>query len=356
MFVRPSAARRTDRGARARDRTIRPPGCRSDPFRPDPGAARRPRPAVEPRHPLRPVRPRRHLDDGRGHPGHSGPDRRRALVRGAGRLDRCDRQLPAAEPEPGRRHPGRPRPPGSGRVRDPRAVSGMLIGTHFAASTPLAGHILVVACMGLAVVLGARFVAGLAAGNRNIDAVHAGYLLPTVAVFLILGQSAAGAGWTGLSVAGIGVGVLFWLLLGTIVLARMVFRPALPAALVPTFAIFSAPPAVAGNAWFAFTGGRLDTIQYLLLGTFVLLIAVQAALIGTYWRLPFTLGFWAFTFTVASSGTYALHWLKLAGGPAQPFWGYLSLTLVTVIIGSIAGRSVNLLVRSRSSVSALARA
>ncbi|WP_166806082.1 C4-dicarboxylate transporter [Cryobacterium sp. TMT2-10] len=235
-------------------------------------------------------------------------------------------------------------------------VSGMLIGTHFAASTPLAGHILVVACMGLAVVLGARFVAGLAAGNRNIDAVHAGYLLPTVAAFLILGQSATGACWTGLSVAGIGVGVLFWLLLGTIVLARMVFRPALPAALVPTFAIFSAPPAVAGNAWFAFTGGRLDTIQYLLLGTFVLLIAVQAALIGTYWRLPFTLGFWAFTFTVASSGTYALHWLKLAGGPAQPFWGYLSLTLVTVIIGSIAGRSVNLLVRSRSSVSALARA
>ena len=229
-------------------------------------------------------------------------------------------------------------------------VCGMLLGTHFAASAPLAGRILVVACMGLTLILGARFVAWLAAGSQDLDRVHAGYLLPTVAAFLIMGMSAGSLGWTTLSAAGIGVGVLFWLLLGTVVLARTMFRAPLPAPLLPTFAIFSAPPAVAGNAWFAFNGGELDTVQSLLLGTFVLLIAVQLAMIATYWRLPFTLGFWAFTFTAASSGTYALHWLSLADAPGKLAWGYLALTLVTLLIGSIAARSVALLVRARRSV------
>lgn len=227
-------------------------------------------------------------------------------------------------------------------------TTGMLIGTHFAASFPLAGRLLVAACIGLALVLGARFVAGLTAGARDIDAVHSGYLLPTVAAFLIAGQSAGSLGWPVVAVGGIGVGLLFWLLLGPVILARMAFRPPLPAALLPTFAIFSAPPAVAGNAWFAANVGRLDPAQHLLLGTFVLLIAVQLAMIVIYWRLSFTLGFWAFTFTAASSGTYALHWLDLAEAPARQAWGYLVLVVATVLIGSIAVRSVNVLVRAHA--------
>ncbi|WP_166789746.1 C4-dicarboxylate transporter [Cryobacterium fucosi] len=227
-------------------------------------------------------------------------------------------------------------------------TTGMLIGSHLAVSLPLVGRSLSVACIGLALVLGARFVAQLAVRENSVDLVHAGYLLPTVAAFLIAGQSAGGLGWPVAAIAGIGVGLLFWLLLGTIVLARMAFRPPLPAVLLPTFAIFSAPPAVAGNAWFAVNGGGLDTAQHLLLGTFVLLIGVQLAMVVTYWRLSFTLGFWAFTFTAASSGTYALHWLDLAGAPGRQVWGYLVLAVVTALIGSIAVRSVLFLVRAHA--------
>lgn len=112
-----------------------------------------------------------------------------------------------------------------------------------------------------------------------------------------------------------------WLIFGTLILARMAFRPAPPAALLPTFAIFSAPPAVAGNAWFAVNGGQLDRIEIVLLGTFVLLMLVQVMMLGAYWRLPFTLRFWAFTFTAASSATYAAHWMALWGGPWTPNLG-----------------------------------
>jgi tellurite resistance protein len=139
------------------------------------------------------------------------------------------------------------------------------------------------------------------------------------------------------------VGILFWLVLGTIILARMAFRPAPPAALLPTFAIFSAPPAVAGNAWFAVNSGRIDLVETMLLGSFVVLILVQLMMLGAYWRLPFTLGFWAFTFTAASSGTYTAHWLALWGGPGHELWAWLAIGLVTLLIGSITVRSAALL-------------
>ena len=235
------------------------------------------------------------------------------------------------------------RDPVQGAFASLAPTSAMLICTHYAQQLPLAGRIITGVFMAIGLLFGAWFLAQLALRERSIDAIHAGYLLPTVAAAFIVGQSAGTFGWTLLGEAAIAVGILFWLVLGTIILARMAFRPAPPAALLPTFAIFSAPPAVAGNAWFAVNGGRIDLVETLLLGTFVVLILVQLMMLGSYWRLPFTLGFWAFTFTAASSGTYTVHWLALWGGPGHAVWAWLAIALVTLLIGSIAVRSTALL-------------
>ena len=235
------------------------------------------------------------------------------------------------------------RDPVQGAFASLAPTSAMLVCTHNAQYLPLAGRIATGVFMVIGLLFGAWFLAQLALRERSIDTVHAGYLLPTVAAAFILGQGAGTFGWTLLGEAAIAVGILFWLILGTIILARMAFRPAPPAALLPTFAIWSAPPAVAGNAWFAVNGGRVDLVETMLLGTFVVLILVQLMMLGAYWRLPFTLGFWAFTFTAASSGTYAAHWLALWGGPGHAVWAWLAIGLATVLIGSIAVRSVALL-------------
>lgn len=235
------------------------------------------------------------------------------------------------------------RDPVQGAFASLAPTSAMLICTHYAQQFPIAGRITAGVSMAVGLLFGAWFLAQLALRQRSIDAIHAGYLLPTVAAAFIVGQSAGSFGWTLLGESAIAVGILFWLVLGTIILARMAFRPAPPAALLPTFAIFSAPPAVAGNAWFAVNGGRIDLVETMLLGTFVVLILVQLMLLGAYWRLPFTLGFWAFTFTAASSGTYTVHWLALWGGPGHAVWAWLAIGLVTLLIGSIAVRSVALL-------------
>jgi tellurite resistance protein len=235
------------------------------------------------------------------------------------------------------------RDPVQGAFASLAPTSAMLICTHYAQQLPMVGRIITAGFMVIGLLFGAWFLAQLALRERSIDAIHAGYLLPTVAAAFIVGQSAGTFGWTLLGEAAIAVGILFWLMLGTIILARMAFRPAPPAALLPTFAIFSAPPAVAGNAWFAVNGGRIDLVETMLLGTFVVLILVQLMMLGAYWRLPFTLGFWAFTFTAASSGTYTVHWLALWGGPGHAVWAWLAIALVTLLIGSIAVRSVALL-------------
>ena len=46
------------------------------------------------------------------------------------------------------------------------------------------------------------------------------------------------------------VGMICWVVLGSIILNRLFFRPALPLALIPTLAIEVAPPVVAGNTYF----------------------------------------------------------------------------------------------------------
>jgi tellurite resistance protein len=100
-----------------------------------------------------------------------------------------------------------------------------------------------------------------------------------------------------------------------------------------------APPAVGGNAWFALSGST-DLFHHALLGTFVLFLLMQLALIPTYARLPFGLGFWALTVTTAASGTYDVHWLAATRPAGVEASTVLILALVTLTIGWVAVRSV----------------
>jgi tellurite resistance protein len=224
-------------------------------------------------------------------------------------------------------------------------ASGMLFGGRLSHYAPTAGKTLVLIMFVLTIAIATLFVRHLMLGGLDFDKLHPGYLLPTVAAGLIGGQSLATVGLHSVGIASFAVGILMWLLLGAALTARLAFRPSLPSALIPTIAIFAAPPAVGGNAWFALSG-RLDLFQHALLGTFVLLILVQLALVPTYAKLPFGLGFWALTFTTAASGTYGIHWLTASGLALGGLWTILILAAVTLLIGWIAVRSILLVAAS----------
>ena len=75
----------------------------------------------------------------------------------------------------------------------------------------------------------------------DADTFHPGYFLPTVAGALVGAEGAGHFGLIGLGWMSFGIGMICWVVLGSIILNRLFFRPDLPPGLVPTLAIEMAP-------------------------------------------------------------------------------------------------------------------
>ncbi|OJU41386.1 MAG: hypothetical protein BGN97_13260 [Microbacterium sp. 69-10] len=226
---------------------------------------------------------------------------------------------------------------------------GSLLAAHLTSWSPVVAAIGVWSMVLLATGLGAWFVATLMTVPRNPGSLHGGYLLPTVAGSLIASQSLAVIGQRQVAIGYLAVGVLFWLLVGAVLIGRFMVGPATPAGLLPTLAIFSAPPAVAGNALWAITGGRGSEGELILGALMIALLLPHVFLVRQYAQAGFALGFWAMTFTVAASATYGIRLLSLlprTGVTVAASW--LTLAAATVFIGTIAVRSLGLLHDSES--------
>ncbi|GAA5150923.1 MULTISPECIES: C4-dicarboxylate transporter [Amycolatopsis] len=222
-------------------------------------------------------------------------------------------------------------------------ATGSLLAAHLATFLPTTGAVLVWLLFAVSTAFGAWFVAGLLTVQRPLGTLHGGYLLPTVAASLLSAQSLATIGQRHVALVVFAAGILFWLLIGAVLLARFATGPELPAPLLPTLAIFSAPPAVAGNAWWAIDGPHAGVVHDVLLGTMVVLLLPHLFLLRRYARLPFAIGFWAFTFTAAASATYGIRLLTLTPSAPHTTLAWLVLAAGTGLVGSIAIRSLGLL-------------
>jgi tellurite resistance protein len=143
----------------------------------------------------------------------------------------------------------------------------------------------------------------------------------------------------------IGLGVICWIVLGSIILGRLLFRPMLPPPLQPTLAIEVAPAAVASLAWFEIHGDRLDLVAAVLAGYGLLMVIAQLRLVPMYSRLPFMPSTWAFTFSWAAVAAVTLVWLQRTNPAGYRIEQYLVLAAVTVLIGGIGARTLVALYR-----------
>ncbi|MFF9562951.1 transporter [Leifsonia sp. NPDC014704] len=239
------------------------------------------------------------------------------------------------------------RHPAQGPIAALVPVVGMLIGADLHRFVPIAGAILVVASLIAAALFAGWILAFWHAGNLTPEAFHGGYLLPTVAAGLIAATTSFRIGLPGVAIGAFAVGVFFWIVISTVLLARLAFFPPLPAALTPTCAILLAPPAVAGTAWFTINGERADPVSIALLGLLVLMALQQVALLPRYRVLPFSLGFWSFTFPLAAAGGYGIEWLSIADFAGWQAVAWLLVVIVTAVIVAIAARSLFLVTSVR---------
>lgn len=131
------------------------------------------------------------------------------------------------------------------------------------------------------------------------------------------------------------VGLIFWLVLLSLVMYRLMFvQPPLPDRLKPTMAIFLAPPTVAFSSWLALTSQTgaqpLDPVGHLLIGigfffTFFLLTQFKK-----FAQLPFFMSWWAYSFPSASFTIAVFNYALF--NPQAIYIAYASIIFTTILI------------------------
>jgi tellurite resistance protein len=226
-------------------------------------------------------------------------------------------------------------------------IAPMLLAAALAPSAYSVARLLVIIFFVLTILLGGWITGEWIVRKIDEDKNHPGYFLPTVAGPLAGAAAAAVVGLHHVAEGAFGVGVISWLVLGSIMWHRLFFRPQLPALLVPTMAIEVAPPALAGVAYFAIDHGSVDFVARAL-GCYAIVMAlVQLRLVPVYARLRFSPGFWAFTFSYAIVATDALLWLKAARPPGATAYVIVVVALITALVVAIAARSIVALARGQ---------
>ncbi|MEV7132584.1 transporter [Arthrobacter sp. NPDC093128] len=223
-------------------------------------------------------------------------------------------------------------------------IAAMLLGAALHRTIPIAGTVLTLISLAAAAAFAAWMLSFWMRGEMPLESVHGGYYLPISAAGLVGALAAAETGPEWLAVGSFAIGIFFWLIISVLFFLRLALRPTMPAPLVPTLAILMAPPAVAAAAWLTISGGRPNHLFEGLTAMTALMVLIQVMLLPRYRALPFSLGFWSFTFPAASVAALAITWLHLL----QPIaWQAITvgvLAAVTLLVVSIATKSILLLI------------
>lgn len=133
-------------------------------------------------------------------------------------------------------------------------------------------------------------------------------------------------------------GLVFWGVLLTLVMNRLVFHDPVPARLFPTLVILIAPPAVAFLAYVQLAGG-LDAFARILFYAACVFAALVAVQVPQLARLSFALSFWALSFPVAAFSIAAFRYGALADSAAHGWIGAAALALLGGLVAGLLVRT-----------------
>lgn len=155
---------------------------------------------------------------------------------------------------------------------------------------------------------------------------------------VIVPVAGAQLGFAELSWYFMAVGLIFWLVLLTLVFNRLVFHDPLPGRLQPTLVILIAPPAVGYLAWVQLVGdpGAFGRILLNAAYFFTLIVLVQMPRIV---RLPFAMSFWALSFPFAAVTIASFAHARSTGSALHEAFGTGLLVLLAGIIAALVWRT-----------------
>lgn len=134
-------------------------------------------------------------------------------------------------------------------------------------------------------------------------------------------------------------GLIFWVILLTLVMNRLMFHDPMPAKMVPTLMILVAPPAAAFVAWLRLEG-EPGAFGHFLISTayvFALLVATQALKLR---RLPFALSWWALSFPLAALSLASFAFAHATASNVHRFIGLGLLALLALVVIGLVLRTM----------------
>lgn len=134
------------------------------------------------------------------------------------------------------------------------------------------------------------------------------------------------------------IGMLFWVILMTIVFYRILFHDPIPARLLPTLFILIAPPAVGFAAYIQLTG-ELDSFGRFLYYAGLFLTILLFTQIKRFLELPFFLSWWAYSFPIAAITIATLVMYDLTQKTGFMWLGGLFLVMITFLVGLLLVRT-----------------
>lgn len=182
--------------------------------------------------------------------------------------------------------------------------------------------------------------------TRNVDITHTSpaWFIPIVGN-IVVPQAGVPLGFGELSWSFYAVGILFWLVLFTIVLYRIIFHDQLPIQFLPTLFILLAPPALGFVAYRLLTHdgpdvAALDGAARLLIGMAFFITLLLISMAGLFRRVPFALGWWAYTFPCAAMAIAVLRYHQAIGSDWTGAIAAVVLAAATIIILGVSWRTV----------------
>jgi tellurite resistance protein len=134
-------------------------------------------------------------------------------------------------------------------------------------------------------------------------------------------------------------GLVFWVVLLTLVVNRLMFHDPLPGRMVPTLMILVAPPAVAFTAWLRLTGEPGLFGHFLLSAAYVFALVVTTQ-VGKFRRMPFALSWWALSFPIAALAIASFGYAHAAASAPHRLIGAALLALLVAVVAGLIARTL----------------
>jgi tellurite resistance protein len=145
-------------------------------------------------------------------------------------------------------------------------------------------------------------------------------------------------GYTDVSWFFFSIGLLFWLMLLTVIFYRVLFHNPIDDKLMPTLFILIAPPAVGFIAYMKLTG-ELDAFARILYFSGLFLTLLLFTQIGRFAKLRFFLSWWAYSFPIAAITIATLLMHEQTGGAFYLYIGAALLLVLTSVVGFLLVRT-----------------